>query len=253
MIRVKILITRFIESINTAYMNKLLIADDDIELCQLLQDYLTEEGFYIDIVHDGKTAIEKISMVKYDLLLLDVMMPIQNGFETLTLLRQSSYIPVIMLTAKGEKIDRIVGLEMGADDYVTKPCDPRELTARIRAVLRRFTQAGLETAKNQSEMIDINNVSVDLLNREVKVNSQTIELTPTEFDLLNTLISNAGKLVSKQLLSENCLGKKLQPFDRSIDMHLSNIRKKLGNFAPEKPRIKTVRGNGYQYLIWPES
>ncbi|MET1256674.1 response regulator [Aliikangiella maris] len=228
----------------------LLIADDDIELCQLLKDYLSQENFDVECVYDGESAITKISQQSFDLLILDVMMPLKSGFETLTEIRRNSALPIIMLTARGEKIDRIVGLEMGADDYLAKPCDPRELVARIRAVTRR-TQASILTS-NPTTVLTINRVCLDPTNRQVTLNQQMIDLTSTEFDLLKILMENAGKLVSRDAISENCLGKKLQPFDRSIDMHLSNVRKKLGAFSPQKPRIKTIRGSGYQYLVWPE-
>ncbi len=231
-------------------MTQLLIADDDRELCQLLKDYLSAEGFAVDCVYDGQEAIVQITQKNYDLLILDVMMPIKNGFDTLTEIRKNSQLPIIMLTAKGEKIDRIVGLEMGADDYITKPCDPRELVARIRAVTRRTTT--LDTAVSETDLLSINDVSLDKNNRQVLLNNLEVELTSTEFDLLYLLMENAGKLVSRETISENCLGKRLQPFDRSIDMHLSNIRKKLGDHAVNKPRVKTIRGNGYQYLIWKD-
>lgn len=233
-------------------MTHILIADDDQELCLLLKEYLLEEGFTIETANDGEVAIQKLSRSNYDLLILDVMMPKQNGFDTLAQLRQYSNLPVLMLTARGEKVDRIVGLEMGADDYVTKPCDPRELVARIRAITRRTNQPANQQNSRSTSVICVNNVKIDPDNRQVTLNEKSIELTTTEFDLLNLLVSQAGKLVTRESISEICLGKKLQPFDRSIDMHLSNVRKKLSDFAPGKPRIKTIRGNGYQYLIWPD-
>lgn len=229
-------------------MNNILIADDDIELCQLLKDYLSQEGFDVYLVHTGQAAIENARSGQHDLLILDVMMPEKNGFEALAEIRQKTQLPIIMLTARGDKVDRIVGLEMGADDYVAKPCDPRELVARIRAVTRRLTQ--VQTNQAASDFIKVDDVSLDLGNRQVKVGEAEIELTSTEFDLLKLLMENAGSLVSRESISEVCLGKKLQPFDRSIDMHLSNVRKKLGVFEFDKERIKTIRGNGYQYLVW---
>ncbi len=233
--------------------NHILLADDDVELCQLLKDYLEQEELQVDCVHDGATAVKTATEKSYSLLILDVMMPLKNGFETLSELRQTSQLPVIMLTAKGEKIDRIVGLEMGADDYIAKPCDPRELLARIRAVIRRTAQSSI-THVEEEEAIEINELVVDAKNRlaqlRIDQKDQEIDLTSTEFDILFLLMKNSGKLVSKEKISEYCLGKKLQPFDRSIDMHLSNIRRKLGNFKDNKPRIKTVRGSGYQFLAW---
>lgn len=233
-------------------MLKILIADDDCELCELLSSYLTHEGFEMSSVFDGREAVDQIRKQQFDLLILDVMMPLKNGFDVLTEIRQHSQIPVIMLTARGEKLDRIVGLEMGADDYIAKPCDPRELVARIRAIFRRTSRVNTEVQDDLSTMIEVGDLCIDSANREVKLSDSIIELTSTEFDLLKLLVSHAGSLVSREKISEECLGKKLQPFDRSIDMHLSNVRKKLGPYASHKERIKTVRGSGYQYLVWNE-
>lgn len=229
---------------------KILIADDDKELCHLLKDYLSQEGFTVEMVYDGESAIRATTNKSYDLMILDVMMPQKNGFEALGEIRQNSDLPVIMLTARGEKVDRIVGLEMGADDYVAKPCDPRELVARIRAVTRRTQQQ--KSAKHDATRYDINGLHLDLGNRQVLLNGEDIDCTTTEFEILGLLVKNAGSLVSKETISEKCLGKKLQAFDRSIDMHLSNLRKKLGDLTDQKPRIKTVRGSGYQFLVWDE-
>lgn len=226
---------------------KILIADDDRELCALLKEYLEQEAMQVDLVHDGQAAVELVADKHFDLLILDVMMPKKNGFDSLAELRKSNDLPVIMLTAKGEKIDRIVGLEMGADDYVAKPCDPRELVARIRAVTRR-TQKHPEIASCKDVLYQ-SDVTVNPNNRQVTVSNQTIELTSTEFDFLQLLLENAGKLVSREKLSIEVLGKRLQSFDRSIDMHISNLRKKLGPGKDGLDRIKTLRGNGYQYLI----
>jgi two-component system, OmpR family, response regulator CpxR len=224
----------------------IIIADDDIELCSLLKQYLENENMSVDISHNGQDAVEKISQNEYDLLILDVMMPVLNGFDTLSSLRKSSDLPVIMLTAKGEKIDRIVGLEMGADDYVAKPCDPRELVARIRAITRR-TQKPITSAINNEET-SLGDIQLSHSTRVVKVSNKVIELTSTEFDFLERLLSNAGNIVTREQLSREVLGKRLQAFDRSIDMHISNLRKKLGERQDGLERIKTIRGNGYQLL-----
>ncbi len=200
----------------------------------------------VTLCHDGQTAVEIIANEIFDLLILDVMMPVKNGFDTLSDLRKTSSLPVIMLTAKGEKIDRIVGLEMGADDYVAKPCDPRELVARIRAVTRR-TLAQSPTSHGK-DLFQQDDLVLNPNNRQVTVSVKTIELTSTEFDFLLLLLENAGTLVSREKLSLNVLGKRLQSFDRSIDMHISNLRKKLGPAKNGQERIKTLRGNGYQYL-----
>jgi two-component system, OmpR family, response regulator CpxR len=259
-------------------MPKILIADDDKELCQLLADYLVTESFDVSQVYNGEQAIAYAQKNQFDLIILDVMMPLKSGFEVLSEVRKSSSQPIIMLTAKGDKIDRIVGLEMGADDYVAKPCDPRELVARIRAVLRRANpqarstgisvrhdqqaqqlslHSDIDEANSTYHIVNINQLSLDKHNREVSITTSNetsaIDLTGTEFDILQLLIDHAGKLVSREKISRQCLGKSLQVFDRSIDMHLSNLRKKLGCFADKKPRIKTVRGCGYQYLIWPDN
>lgn len=226
---------------------KILIADDDIELCDLLKEYLEQEDMQIRLCHDGLAAVKLIEDKAFDLVILDVMMPEKNGFDTLSEIRKTSNLPVIMLTAKGEKIDRIVGLEMGADDYVAKPCDPRELVARIRAVTRRtLTQS---TASHGKDLFQLDDLVLNPNNRRVMVSDNNIELTSTEFDFLLLLLEHSGTLVSREKLSLEVLGKRLQSFDRSIDMHISNLRKKLGPTENGQERIKTLRGNGYQYLI----
>jgi len=225
---------------------KILIADDDTELCELLKTYLEQEGMQVALVHNGEEAINYCQDNSLDLLILDVMMPIKNGFDTLREIRQKNNLPILMLTAKGDKIDRIVGLEMGADDYVTKPCDPRELTARIRAIIRRSAQtSGSALTKN---ILTIDDVSLNNNSREVKVKNISIELTSTEFDLLKLLMEKFGQFVTRDAISEQILGKRLQSFDRSIDMHVSHLRKKLGLTNNQQERIKTLRGNGYQFV-----
>ena len=225
---------------------KILIADDDIELCELLKTYLEQEAMLVDLVHNGEDAIRYCQENSIDLLILDVMMPIKNGFDALREIRQKSNLPVLMLTAKGDKIDRIVGLEMGADDYVAKPCDPRELTARIRAIIRRAMQSN--TTSTAEKILIIDDVSLNNNSREVKVNDRSIDLTSTEFDLLKLLMEKFGQFVTRDVISEQILGKKLQSYDRSIDMHVSHIRKKLGLTSNNHERIKTLRGNGYQFV-----
>ena len=224
----------------------ILIADDDVELCELLETYLEQEGMHVDLVHNGEDAITYCETQSPDLLILDVMMPIKNGFDTLREIRQVNNIPILMLTAKGDKIDRIVGLEMGADDYVAKPCDPRELTARIRAIIRRSDKVNSTAAKENTLIIE--DVSIDSNSRVVKVKDKVVELTSTEFELLKLLMANYGKFVTRENISEQILGKKLQTYDRSIDMHISHIRKKMGLNSNGLERIKTLRGNGYQFV-----
>lgn len=225
---------------------KILLADDDIELCQLLKEYLEQEEMQVFTCHNGLEAVELASQNEFDLLILDVMMPVMNGFDTLSTIRKKSNMPVIMLTAKGDKIDRIVGLEMGADDYVPKPCDPRELVARIKAIMRRTGE--LNNVSPDKKLIKVDDITLDSKNRQVTLDGKIIELTSTEFDFLELLLSKAGSLVTREKLSSEALGKRLQSFDRSIDMHISNIRKKLGAKKNGQERIKTLRGNGYQYL-----
>ncbi len=227
----------------------ILIADDDAELCQLLKQYLEQEGMAVETAADGISAIERLKVKDFDLLILDVMMPRLNGFDTLKTLRMTSDIAIIMLTAKGEKIDRITGLEMGADDYLAKPCDPDELIARIRAVTRRSQATKVD--KQDDEVITLDNLTIIKTSRQARLNNELLELTTTEYDLLLLLTDNAGILVSRENLSELGLGKPLQIHDRSIDVHISHLRKKLGEDVFGRERIKTVRGTGYQFLIYP--
>ncbi|NVK22151.1 MAG: response regulator [Kangiellaceae bacterium] len=228
-------------------MAKLLLADDDIELCQLLQEYLSHEGFVISLAHDGATAAKLIQDDSFDLMVLDVMLPNMNGFDVLKEVRKESQIPILMLTARGDEIDRIVGLELGADDYIGKPCNPRELTARIRSILRRTEN--IYSAKNKKlESVHLGDVYINPASREALLNNEVMKLTATEFDILYLLLSHAGQLVSRDDLSEQCLGRSLEAYDRSIDMHISNLRRKLGLDSRGEERIKTVRGVGYQYV-----
>jgi two-component system response regulator CpxR len=225
-------------------MKNLLLIDDDKELVSLLAGYLTLENFNIDTAPDGECGLQKALTGEYDLILLDVMMPRMDGFEALKLLRQKSDIPVLMLTAKGDDIDRVLGLEMGADGYLAKPFSERELIARIRAILRR-TQY-----KNAESPNKLTHLDIELFPAQQQVVCQdfTIELTGTELLLLEKFLANPGELFSKSELSEEVLGKKLQPFDRSIDMHLSNIRRKLPTRRDGQTRVKNFRGRGYMWL-----
>lgn len=228
-------------------MAKLLLADDDIELCQLLKEYLSHEGFEIALAHDGATAAKMILDDSFDLMVLDVMLPNLNGFDVLKEVRKESQIPILMLTARGDEIDRIVGLELGADDYIGKPCNPRELTARIRSILRR-TENIYNSKSKKLESVHIVDVYINPASREVLLNNEVVKLTATEFDILYLLVTQAGQLVSRDDLSEDCLGRRLEAYDRSIDMHISNLRRKLGQDHKGEERIKTVRGVGYQYV-----
>jgi two-component system, OmpR family, response regulator CpxR len=224
-------------------MNKILIIDDDEELCELVSEYLTVEGFEVNAVHDGESGVREALKNEHDLVVLDVMLPKKNGFDVLREVRQTSKIPVIMLTARGDDMDKIVGLEIGADDYLPKPFNPRELVARLRAILRRTTQAE-ETQQLASEKLQIDDIEISISGRSAKRNDNELQLTAVEFDLLAELLKNAGNIVKKEDLSVKVLERKLSPFDRSLDMHVSNLRKKLDN-----DRIKTIRSVGYIYTF----
>lgn len=228
-------------------MAKLLLIDDDQELCQLLQEYLTAEGFSVDLAHDGQQALEQVQKVPYAAIILDVMLPIRSGFEVLKELRQNYSTPVLMLTAKGDTIDRVVGLEIGADDYLPKPCDPRELVARVRAVLRRAAP-NIPTGSSP-ERLTIENISLHLGSRTTTWQDIEVPLTGTEFSVLELLVRQAGRVISKQELTEQALNRKLTPYDRSIDVHVSNIRKKLTAAGAHKDLIINVRGAGYMLTV----
>ncbi|MEZ8105818.1 response regulator [Vibrio cortegadensis] len=222
-------------------MAHILLIDDDTELTSLLKDILSFEGFTVSEANDGEAGLDAITD-DIDLILLDVMMPKLNGMETLKRLRTQWETPVLMLTAKGEEIDRVIGLELGADDYLPKPFSDRELLARIKAILRR-TQTAPNT-KN-SDGIEYQDIHVYPGKQEAYCKGELIDLTTTEFSLLAHFIQNPGTTLTKESLSLDVLGKRLAAFDRAIDMHVSNLRKKLPERADGKPRIKTLRGRGY--------
>ena len=230
-------------------MFRILLIDDDEELCELVSEYLTVEGFAVEAVHDGETGLRKASAREHDLIILDVMLPKKNGFDVLRELRhEKNQIPVLMLTARGDDMERIVGLEIGADDYLAKPFNPRELVARLRAILRR-TQSLSEDAL-PAEKIQIDDVEVSLAARSARREGEDLNLTSVEFDLLAELLKNAGKVIKKEDLNQKVLGRKLSPFDRSLDMHISNLRKKLGSReGGGEERIKTIRSVGYIYTL----
>jgi len=227
-------------------MDQILIIDDDVALCELVTEYLEPLGFQIESVHRGDAGAERALAGEHSLVVLDVMLPGLNGFEVLRRIRAESKIPVLMLTARGDDIDRIVGLEIGADDYLPKPFNPRELTARIRAILRRTTS---EAPADQAleKRLHVGDVELDSGTRAITRGGQNVELTAVEFDLLEKLLRSAGQIVTREELSKQVLGRSSSPFDRSIDMHISNLRKKLGHRADATERIKTVRGVGYIY------
>jgi len=227
-------------------MDKILIIDDDEELCDLVSEYLTVEGFQTTAVNDGVSGLERARSGDYDMAILDVMLPKMNGFEVLRNLREKSSLPVLMLTARGDDMERIVGLEIGADDYLPKPFNPRELVARLRAIMRRI-HTGDDNGGAAGEKIQIGDIDLSPSSRSAKLDGEELNLTSVEFDLLMELLRNAGKVVRKEDLSERVLERKLSPYDRSLDMHISNLRKKLNNHPDGGERIKTIRSVGYIY------
>lgn len=222
-------------------MANILLVDDDTELTSLLKEVLTFEGYNITEANDGIAGLAAVHD-KIDLILLDVMMPKMNGMDMLKKLRESWQIPVLMLTAKGEEIDRVIGLELGADDYLPKPFSDRELLARIKAILRR-TQTN--TSSKATDFIQYKNIKVFPGKQEAFVEDTALDLTTTEFALLTHFVQHPGESLTKEVLSLDVLGKRLAPFDRAIDMHVSNLRKKLPERSDGKPLIKTLRGRGY--------
>jgi two-component system, OmpR family, response regulator CpxR len=224
---------------------RILLVDDDVELCSLLTEFLKREGFTLECEHDGKRGLEKAVHGGYDVVLLDVMLPTMDGFEILRSLRKQSKTPVLMLTARGEDVDRIIGLELGADDYLPKPFNPRELAARIRAIMRRLEAR----PASPGGRLEVNGIVIDPGSREVFANGKSVEVTTFEFDILEMLMRSAGRVLSRDALMENMYNRKATPFDRSIDMHVSHLRKKL---ETGHPLIKTIRGVGYQFTRTPE-
>jgi two-component system response regulator CpxR len=227
-------------------MQQLLVIDDDTGLCELVAEYLEPEGYKVEAVHDGEAGTARALSGEHALCVLDVMLPGINGFEVLRRIRASSSLPVVMLTARGEDVDRIVGLEIGADDYLPKPFNPRELVARINAVLRRV-RPDEQDERQAPETLSVSDIEMDLGTRVVRRAGETLELTVVEYDLLEKLLRAPGRIVSKEELVRDVLHRSLSPFDRSIDMHVSNLRKKLGHQVQGVERIKTVRGVGYIY------
>ncbi len=223
-------------------MAAILLVDDDAELAGMLGEYLGREGYAVTLVHDGASGVNEALSGRYALAVIDVMMPGMSGIETLERIRRHSTVPVVMLTARGDDVDRIVGLEMGADDYVPKPCTPRELTARIRAILRRTQGAG----DGAADMLMVGPLALWPGRRYAELHGRPLALTSTEFNLLEVLARHAGSVVAKEVLSEQALGRALTRFDRSIDVHVSSIRQKLGLRGDGESWIQTVRGQGYQ-------
>lgn len=236
-------------------MPNILLVDDDLELTELLAELLSMEGFETHIVHNGKEALDALAQESnhYDIVLLDVMMPVLNGIETLKQIRQKYEIPVLMLSARDDKIDRVLGLELGADDYLPKPFNDRELVARIKAILRRSGKHYEQThsVKNEESRKEdhhrevFSDLELSKGQQQAFFNGRSLELTGTEYALLALLVRNAGQIVTRETLCSEVLGKHLTPYDRAIDMHMSNLRKKLPDRGENLPWFKTLRGRGY--------
>ncbi|MCF8156354.1 MAG: response regulator transcription factor [Rhodoferax sp.] len=224
-------------------MPRLLIADDDVELCNLLRQYFDMEGMVLEAVHDGNAVLPALQQSSFDLLILDIMLPGQQGLDVLRQVRRSDTIPVLMLTARGEEMDRIIGLELGADDYLPKPSSPRELVARVRSILRRSQIAHED--KQGAAVLRVADLELNPATRQVFCAGQKIVLTGAEFSVLQELLRSPGQIIDKSELFQRALGRRLQAFDRSLDMHISNLRKKLGAHPDGEARITAVRGAGY--------
>jgi DNA-binding response OmpR family regulator len=227
-------------------MEEVLIIDDDVELCEMLTQYLGRYDFHVSAVHRGDSGLEAARQRSWDMILLDVMLPGMDGFEVLKNLRSFSNGNVLLLTARGEDVDRIVGLELGADDYLAKPFNARELLARIRAIRRR---AAVPAATEERQTLSVEGLTLDRAARTVTLNGEGLELTDVEFALLEVLMRSPGKVVDRDKLSEEVLGRSFNPFDRSLDMHVSRLRKKLAREGSGEDLVKTVRGAGYQLVL----
>jgi DNA-binding response OmpR family regulator len=220
---------------------RVLLVDDDKELCEMLSEYLAADGFEVSAVHDGGSGVTEAGRGDYDVVVMDITMPVLDGFEALRRIRTASAVPVLMLTARGDELDRIVGLEIGADDYLPKPFNPRELVARLRAILRRARPP----AESGGGLLEIDDLTLEPGSRSLLKNGRPVDLTATEYGVVEMLARSAGEVVAKDALSREVLGRELTPYDRSLDTHIANLRKKLGPLANGVPRIKTVRGKGY--------
>lgn len=223
-------------------MLRILVVDDDIELCELVAEYLEPDGYQIEAVHDGETGLQRALSGEHSLAVLDYMLPGLNGFELLKQIRSRSRLPIVMLTARGDAVSRIVGLQIGADDYLPKPFDPLELLARINAVLRRT-----QPDRDEQSAFIVGDIEMDHRTRTVRREGKTIELTLVEYALLEKLMKAAGRIVSREELTKDVLHRTLSPFDRSMDTHVANLRRKLGHQVNGIERIKTIRSVGYIY------
>jgi two-component system response regulator CpxR len=227
-------------------VEEILLIDDDVELCSMLIDYLGRHGFKVSAVHRGDAGLNVAREKQWTMILLDVMLPGIDGFEVLKQIRSTSMVNVLLLTARGDDVDRIVGLEIGADDYLAKPFNPRELLARIRAVLRR---SAVLVASRGSTILQVEDLKLDTAARTVWEDGKKIELTDVEFVLLEMLMRSSGKVIQREELAESVLGRKFNPFDRSLDMHVSRLRRKLRANGVTEDRVKTIRGTGFQLVL----
>lgn len=232
-----------------AHEARVLLVDDDRELCQMLTEYLEAEHFEVRSVHDGGDALEELKVSRFDILILDVMLPSVGGFDVLRALGASYQTPILMLTARGDDVDRIVGLELGADDYLSKPFNPRELIARLRAILRRASNR--QGRSGPADELQVGPIRLNTGMHQVRIADRQISLTGAEFRVLELLMRSAGQVISRESMTEQALGRRLVPYDRSIDTHISNLRRKLGLEAGGIPEIKNVRGSGYTLTAVP--
>jgi DNA-binding response OmpR family regulator len=222
-------------------MERLLLVDDDLELCEILTEYFSAEGFDVESAHEGVRGLERARSAEHAIVILDLLLPGMRGLDVLRQLRAHSNVPVLILTARGDDVDRILGLELGADDYLPKPFNSRELLARVRAILRRARPNGDATR------IDVGDVTLDPVARQAWRDGRSLSLTMAEFVLLEAFLSHAGQVLSRERLAEQVLGRRLATFDRSIDVHVSNLRKKLGDAVGAREHIRAVRGEGYVF------
>ncbi len=230
-------------------MTKILLVDDDVELVSMLSQYLTREGFDVAAAHDGLAGVGSATAGQHQLVVMDIMMPRLSGIEALRRIRTESQVPILMLTARGDNIDRIVGLDMGADDYVSKPCTPGELVARIRAILRRTAaRDGADVIAGAPRLLQVGPLCLWPGARRAQWQGNPLDITPTEFSVLEVLARHAGQLVSRADISLQAFNRPLAAFDRRIDVHISGIRQKLGPRPDGQPWIQSVRGLGYQLL-----
>ena len=225
-----------------ARMERLLVVDDDVELCEILTEYFSAEGFDVESAHEGVRGLDRARSGDHGLVILDLLLPGLRGLDVLRQLRTSSNVPVLILTARGEDVDRILGLELGADDYLPKPFNSRELIARVRAILRRARPRG------DVERVTVGDLTLDPSSRQAWRDGQLLSLTMAEFGLLDALARHAGQVMSREQLAEHVLGRSLASFDRSIDVHVSNLRRKLGDAPSGLEHIRAVRGEGYMFI-----